>query len=57
MLERGIPAPRVEFILGMFTAARRGEFAVTDPTLEILLGRPAIRARDVLHQLLPAHRA
>jgi NAD(P)H dehydrogenase (quinone) len=57
MLERGIPAPRVEFIFGMFRAARRGEFAVTDPTLETLLGRPAIRARDVLHQLLPAHRA
>jgi NAD(P)H dehydrogenase (quinone) len=30
-----------ELLLGMFRAARRGEFAVTDPTLEALLGRPA----------------
>ena len=44
-IERGLPAPAADFTLGMFRAARRGEFAVTDPTLETLLGRPAISAR------------
>jgi hypothetical protein len=28
-------------LLGMFRAARRGEFATTGPDLEELLGRPA----------------
>ena len=32
----------------MFRAARRGEFAVTDPTLERLLGRPATPVSAVL---------
>ena len=33
----GLPAPAADFTLGMFRAARRGEFAVVDPTLEDLL--------------------
>jgi NAD(P)H dehydrogenase (quinone) len=51
-VEAGMPAPAAEFTLGMFRAARRGEFAVTDPTLEKLLGRPAISARTILAGLL-----
>ncbi len=47
-IERGLPADLVEFTLGMFRAARRGEFAVTDPTLERLLGRPATPVSAVL---------
>jgi NAD(P)H dehydrogenase (quinone) len=43
-VERGTPAPLAEFTLGMFRAARRGEFAVTDPTLEKVIGRtPQVR--------------
>lgn len=52
MIERGLPATVADFSLGIFRAARRGEFAVTDPTLESLLGRPAISARTVLEGML-----
>jgi hypothetical protein len=38
-VERGLPAPVADFTLGIFRAARRGEFAVTDPTLEAVLER------------------
>ncbi|MBM2615986.1 NAD(P)H-binding protein [Actinoplanes sp. LDG1-06] len=48
----GMPEAAAEFTLGMFRAARRGEFAVTDPTLEKVLGRPAIPARQVIEDLL-----
>ncbi|GIM96668.1 NmrA family NAD(P)-binding protein [Paractinoplanes toevensis] len=37
-----------DFTLGMFRAARRGEFAVTDPALEKAIGRPATDVRDFL---------
>lgn len=53
-VERGLPPMVAEFSLGMFQAARRGEFAVTDPTLERLLGRPATPVRTVLQGLLDA---
>jgi NAD(P)H dehydrogenase (quinone) len=48
----GLPAPAADFTLGMFRAARRGEFAVTDPTLERVLGRPATSARSVIESLV-----
>jgi uncharacterized protein YbjT (DUF2867 family) len=51
-IERGLPTPAADFSLGMFRAARRGEFAVTDPTLESLLGRPAVPLVAVLGDLL-----
>lgn len=38
---RGMPAPRADFMLGMFLASRRGEFDVVDRSLPDLLGRPA----------------
>ncbi|MCY1141016.1 NmrA family NAD(P)-binding protein [Actinoplanes sp. Pm04-4] len=44
----GMPEFAADFTLGMFRAARRGEFAVTDPTLEKLLGRPARTVREQL---------
>ncbi|MCO8275864.1 NmrA family NAD(P)-binding protein [Actinoplanes sp. TRM 88003] len=44
----GMPEFAAEFTLGMFRAARRGEFAVTGPTLEKLLGRPARTVREQL---------
>ena len=48
----GMAAAAAEFTLGMFRAARRGEFAVSDPTLETLLQRPATSVRTVLGQAL-----
>ena len=51
-IAQGMPAEAAEFTLGMFRAARAGEFAVTDPALQTLLGRPAISARTVLDQIL-----
>ena len=52
----GMPAPAADFTLGMFRAARRGEFAVTDPALEDLLERPAITARTVIKELVASLR-
>jgi uncharacterized protein YbjT (DUF2867 family) len=54
MVAGGMPEDLAEFTLGMFRAARAGEFAVTDPALETLLGRPAIPARTVIGELLKA---
>ncbi|MDQ7808935.1 NAD(P)H-binding protein [Amycolatopsis sp. A133] len=44
----GVPAAQADLLLGMFRAARRGEFATTGPDLETLLGRPATSLRAVL---------
>lgn len=55
-IERGLPAPAADFTLGMFRAARGGEFAVTDPTLERLLGRPAASARTAIEAIVAGHR-
>ena len=45
---QGTPAGMAELLLGMFRAARRGDFAATDPTLEALLGRRPQTMRDML---------
>ncbi|GJG86782.1 NmrA family transcriptional regulator [Gemmatimonadetes bacterium T265] len=45
---RGVPAPMAEMLLGTWRAARRGDFAAVDPTLERLLGRRPRTMRDVL---------
>ncbi|GIJ68469.1 NAD(P)H-binding protein [Virgisporangium ochraceum] len=47
---RGMPRAYAEFGLGVYRAARRGEFAVTDPTLETLIGRPAESVRTRLER-------
>jgi len=51
-VERGMPPEAADFTLGMFRAARRREFAVTDPTLEAVIGHPATSARSVLETFL-----
>ncbi|SDD49443.1 NmrA family NAD(P)-binding protein [Auraticoccus monumenti] len=51
-VEQGMPAAAAEFTLGMYRAARRGEFAVTDPTLEHLIGHRPTSARAVLETLV-----
>ncbi|MEV4132780.1 NAD(P)H-binding protein [Dactylosporangium sp. NPDC049742] len=55
-IDRGMPPQAADFTLGMFRAARRGEFAVTDPTLETVIGRPAVPARAVLETMTAAVR-
>jgi NAD(P)H dehydrogenase (quinone) len=45
----GVPEAQAQLLLGMFLASRRGEFAVTDPTLRDLLGRDPEPIRSVLH--------
>lgn len=44
----GMPAIYADMLLGTFRAARRGDFAATDPTLETMLSRPPRTMRDVL---------
>jgi uncharacterized protein YbjT (DUF2867 family) len=50
----GVPADRAALLLGMFHAARRGEFAVAGPELENLLGRPATPLRTILAEAVRA---
>jgi hypothetical protein len=51
-IDRGMPAGAADFTLGMYRAARRGEFAVTDPLLGSLLGRTPRAAGSVLQEIL-----
>jgi len=44
----GVPLQMAEMLLGTYRAARRGDFAAIDPTLEALLGRRPRTMRDVL---------
>ncbi len=44
----GAPARAVDMVMGLYIAARNGEFAAIDPTLERLLGRPPISMRDLM---------
>jgi NAD(P)H dehydrogenase (quinone) len=52
---RGLPPMVADFSLGMYLAARAGEYAVTDPTLERLLGRPTTPARVTLERIVAAN--
>ena len=45
-VSHGVPAPMAEMLLGMYQAARRGDFARVDPALAQLLGRPPQSMRD-----------
>lgn len=58
LVGHGVPEPLADMLVGMFSAAREGEFAAVDPTLERLLGRPPVAFADVLAASLrtPAHR-
>ena len=47
-IKAGMPAIYAEMLLGTFRAARRGDFAATDPALERLLGRSPLSLRDVM---------
>ncbi len=51
-IAQGTPALFADMLLGMYRAARRGDFAAVDPTLETLLGRRPQTMRDVLAAVL-----
>ncbi|MGP2442810.1 NmrA family NAD(P)-binding protein [Streptomyces sp. JW3] len=54
MTGHGMPASTAEQLLGIFAAARAGEFATVDPTLAGLIGREPVSARAVLREQLAA---
>ncbi len=56
-VERGMPAPAADFSLGMFRAARAGEFAVTSPQLEAVIGHRPRSARSVLAAIISKSRS
>lgn len=45
---RGVPAAALDIAVGYYRAARAGEFAAVDPTLERLLGRAPTRMSELL---------
>ncbi|MGW3858190.1 NmrA family NAD(P)-binding protein [Micromonospora arida] len=51
-IERGMPAAAADFTLGMYRAAREKEFAVTDPTLETVIGHRPTPVRTVLEAIV-----
>ncbi|WP_217548846.1 SDR family oxidoreductase [Streptomyces sp. GbtcB6] len=48
----GVPAETADQLLGIFTAAREGEFAATDPSLANLIGRAPVTMRRLLQERL-----
>ena len=48
LVSHGTPERFAEMFLGMFRAARNGDFATDDATLEQLIGRPTTTIREVL---------
>jgi NAD(P)H dehydrogenase (quinone) len=47
---RGMPPKAVDLILGLYIAARNGEFAKVDPALEDLIGRPRMTLRQLMKE-------
>ena len=56
-IAEGAPPPMAEMLLDVFRAARQGDFAAVDPTLETLLGRRPQTMRDVLARMLKPGKA
>ena len=54
-IARGLSPVMADFSLGMFRAARRGEFETVDPTLARILGRPTLPVEHTLRELLESH--
>ncbi len=50
----GMTRPAAEFALTMFAASRKGEFDVTDPTLEASIGHPAKTVHEVVEAVVHA---
>ena len=53
-MRAGLPEGAVRMLTGLYHAARAGEFAAVDPTLEGLIGRRPTPVRDALAALLAA---
>lgn len=53
-LARGVPPSYAAVQLGLFKAARAGEFSATDPTLRSLIGRAPVSMREILAERLAA---
>ncbi|CAN5758046.1 NAD(P)H-binding protein [soil metagenome] len=49
---RGLPEGAISASMGIFAAARHGQFSTVDPTLERLIGRPPISIESVLRNAL-----
>jgi uncharacterized protein YbjT (DUF2867 family) len=54
-IEHGMPEAFASLFLGTYLASRRGEFAVTDPTLKTVLGREPQTVRNALERDVAAH--
>ncbi|MFE0480334.1 NmrA family NAD(P)-binding protein [Streptomyces tendae] len=52
LVAQGVPAHYADQFLGIFAAARAGEFATADPALAELLGREPVGMREVLAEAL-----
>ncbi len=52
VVDSGMPSAAADFTLSMFRAARRGEFAVTDSTLESVIGHQPVSASSVIESIL-----
>lgn len=56
MVSGGVPEPAADMFVGLFVAARRGDFAATDPALAGLLGRRPASLREALEPVLASAR-
>ena len=54
MVANGVPAGAIDIVLGLYRAARNGEFSTSDPTLERLLGRPPMTMRALMAKTIGA---
>jgi NAD(P)H dehydrogenase (quinone) len=52
MIANGAPAAAIDMVLGLYRAARNGEFSASDPTLERLLGRPPMTMRALMAETI-----
>ncbi len=52
LVEQGMPEVYAGLLLSLYTAARAGEFAIVEPTLERLIGRKPTTMRQVLQAFL-----
>ncbi|WP_066367174.1 NmrA family NAD(P)-binding protein [Herbidospora mongoliensis] len=55
LTDRGVPAEAADHLLGIFAAARAGEFSTVDPTLASLIGRPPTTLDTMLAEQPPGH--
>lgn len=50
MTARNVPDRVAQTVLGLYIASRNAEFALIDPTLQHMLGRPTTSIRDLIAQ-------